>query len=149
MATGNKKKKYAEMTVEQLREALRQPANAKDAEQIAKRLREKREEDLTSRAEAIKAPPPKPAAPAAKDSDDPKKRCFIATACYGDIDHPDVDVFRAWRDARLQATPCGRAFIRAYYAVSPPLASAIARLPRLARLIRSIFLEPLARRLRA
>jgi hypothetical protein len=41
--------------------------------------------------------------------------CFIATAVYGDYDHPQVRRFRQFRDGVLARSPAGRAFIRWYY----------------------------------
>ena len=56
------------------------------------------------------------------DYDPPKKKgCYIATAVYGSYDCPPVWTLRRFRDRRLAATWYGRAFIRAYYAVSPAL----------------------------
>ena len=52
--------------------------------------------------------------------------CFIATAAYGDYNHPQVRVLRRFRDQVLARSAFGRAFIRAYYAASPPLARFIA-----------------------
>lgn len=51
-----------------------------------------------------------------------KSGCYIATAVYGSYDAPQVLVLRRFRDERRAATAPGRAFIRAYYAISPPLA---------------------------
>ena len=47
--------------------------------------------------------------------------CFIATAVYGDIDHPDVRILRDFRDEVLSASIRGRWFISAYYLVPPKL----------------------------
>jgi hypothetical protein len=47
--------------------------------------------------------------------------CYIATAVYGSYDCPEVWVLRRFRDDRLAKTAAGRAFIAAYYAVSPTL----------------------------
>ena len=47
--------------------------------------------------------------------------CYVATAVYGSYDCPQVWTLRRWRDYTLAETWYGRAFIRAYYAVSPTL----------------------------
>lgn len=47
--------------------------------------------------------------------------CYVATAVYGSYDCPPVWTLRRFRDNILAATWYGRAFIRAYYAVSPTL----------------------------
>ncbi len=52
--------------------------------------------------------------------------CFVATAAYGDYDHPQVKVLRAFRDLVLEQSALGHAFVGAYYATSPPLARFIA-----------------------
>jgi hypothetical protein len=74
--------------------------------------------------------------------------CYIATACYGDYDHPHVRVLRRFRDERLARTARGRLAVRLYYAVSPALASHLGRHPRITSLIRRRMLEPLVERLR-
>ena len=53
----------------------------------------------------------------------PKKSggCYVATAVYGSYDCPEVWTLRRFRDNTLAETWYGRAFIRAYYAVSPTL----------------------------
>ena len=58
------------------------------------------------------------------------RACFIATAAYGDIDAPEVDQLRRFRDRSLMTNAFGRGFVKAYYRVSPPLARLIARKPR-------------------
>lgn len=45
--------------------------------------------------------------------------CYVATYVYGTYDCPELWALRRWRDESLQCSPVGRAFIRAYYAVSP------------------------------
>ena len=45
--------------------------------------------------------------------------CYVATAVYGSYDCPQVWTLRRYRDYTLAETWFGRAFIRAYYAVSP------------------------------
>ena len=45
--------------------------------------------------------------------------CYIATAVYGSYDCPEVRVLRRFRDGCLRKSAAGRAFVRAYYALSP------------------------------
>ncbi|MDR1041797.1 MAG: transposase [Deltaproteobacteria bacterium] len=66
----------------------------------------------------------------------PDRRCFIASAVYGDPDAPEVLTFRRFRDELLLGSPAGRAVVRLYYAFSPPLASRIAKSPALTRFTR-------------
>ncbi len=76
-----------------------------------------------------------------------KSGCFVATTCYGSYNHPDVMIFRNWRDNTLLQNPSGRAFVAFYYRFSPPLADSIARKPVVASWIRKRILEPMARKL--
>jgi hypothetical protein len=70
-------------------------------------------------------------------------RCFIATACYGDCDHPDVVVLRGFRDRSLLPNGMGRALVAAYYRLSPPLAAVLARHKRLRDVIRWTLVRPI------
>ena len=47
--------------------------------------------------------------------------CYVATCVYGSYDCPQVWTLRRFRDNTLAKTLSGRAFIRAYYAISPTL----------------------------
>lgn len=47
--------------------------------------------------------------------------CYVATAVYGSYDCPQVWTLRRYRDFTLAKSWYGRAFIRAYYAISPTL----------------------------
>ncbi|MBI5430313.1 MAG: SBBP repeat-containing protein [Nitrosomonadales bacterium] len=51
--------------------------------------------------------------------------CFIATAAYGTPMAEDVRYLRAFRDEYLMTNTPGRAFVRAYYTLSPPVADFI------------------------
>ncbi|MFC7432034.1 MULTISPECIES: CFI-box-CTERM domain-containing protein [unclassified Agrococcus] len=51
--------------------------------------------------------------------------CYIATAVYGSYDAPEVLVLRRFRDEVLATSRFGRAAIRAYYVVSPPIADGL------------------------
>jgi len=48
--------------------------------------------------------------------------CFIATAVYGDYDHPQVRELRSFRDQVLMRSTAGRRFVRWYYRVGPGMA---------------------------
>lgn len=69
-------------------------------------------------------------------SQEVQKSCFIATAVFGDADHPTVFAFRAFRDNCLAQNRFGRYFVRAYYHYSPPAAALIERRPYLKKPIR-------------
>lgn len=59
--------------------------------------------------------------------------CFVATATYGDVDHPNVRFLRAWRDGYLAHRSAGLAFIAWYWRTGPKLAVWITRYPGLKR----------------
>lgn len=67
--------------------------------------------------------------------------CFVATAAYGDYDHPYVKVLRRFRDETLAPTGWGRDFIAWYYAHSPPWADFLRAHP-VARVTAAILLFP-------
>ena len=64
--------------------------------------------------------------------------CFVATACFGDYDHPTVRVLRQFRDRELQRTPFGSEFISLYYRYGRSLASLLDRFPALKPVVRKI-----------
>ena len=51
--------------------------------------------------------------------------CFIATATYRNDNHPNVVVFREFRDKTLLKNYLGKIFVRVYYNLSPNLAKFI------------------------
>lgn len=53
-------------------------------------------------------------------------RCFIATAVFG-MDAPETWRLRRFRDEQLMKSGAGRAFVRIYYAISPPVADWLGR----------------------
>ncbi len=67
--------------------------------------------------------------------------CFVATAAYGDYDHPSVLVLRDFRDKTLAHSAAGRAFTGWYYRNSPALAEFI-REHAAARLAARVLLWP-------
>jgi HEAT repeat protein len=73
--------------------------------------------------------------------------CFIATACYGDINCPQVNVLRQYRDEEMLTNVIGRILVSIYYAVSPPIAEWLKSKPRLASALRKKVLDKIAKRL--
>jgi HrpA-like RNA helicase len=71
--------------------------------------------------------------------------CFIATACYGNCEHPDVIALRSWRDRYLLRSFTGQMLVRAYYRLSPPLARFLNKQERIAKVVRVLILRPIAR----
>jgi ribosomal protein L7/L12 len=76
-----------------------------------------------------------------------KTGCFIATACYGDYDAPEVKVLRRYRDQVMAHSATGRVAIRLYYWLSPGLAAAIRQSPRAQTFIRTYLLNGLVQRI--
>lgn len=67
--------------------------------------------------------------------------CFIATASYG-LDSGEVGSLCRFRDECLQTNALGRAFVKAYYTVSPPIADFISESEPLKACVR-LALKPL------
>jgi hypothetical protein len=55
----------------------------------------------------------------------PTQGCYIATATYGNYNHPKVLVFRNFRDSTLDKNQLGRYAIKGYYLISPYLSKQI------------------------
>lgn len=70
-----------------------------------------------------------------------KGGCFIATACYGSYDAPEVAILRKYRDEKLSKTFLGRSFIRAYYRYSPYIANMIKNKPGFNSLVRRYIID--------
>ncbi len=71
-------------------------------------------------------PPPVQAAPQGRQV---SGSCFVATACFGDYNHPTVMVLRQFRDLTLMENGAGRAFVTFYYRCGPQLAQFVERVP--------------------
>jgi hypothetical protein len=50
-----------------------------------------------------------------------QKKCFVATAVFGDAEHPDVAFLRRLRDTRLQHFAIGRRFVAVYESIGPKM----------------------------
>lgn len=53
------------------------------------------------------------------------KHCFISTAAFGSESAPEVEIFRKFRNKFLATNFFGKAFIKIYYRISPPIADVI------------------------
>lgn len=73
----------------------------------------------------------------------PKEGCFIATACFGDYNAPEVFILRKYRDEVLNQSRFGKIFIQIYYAISPPFAKVISHCDLFKNSIRMILLKPM------
>lgn len=72
-----------------------------------------------------------------------EKGCFIATACYGSVFAPEVQLLRKFRDRYLITNIAGRTFIQLYYFASPPLARFLSRHETARKLVRNILVAPI------
>ena len=64
--------------------------------------------------------------------------CYIATMAYGDVNHPQVEALRRFRDGHLRHTSLGKAFIRFYYRHSPNWVERLQNRPMINRIIRML-----------
>lgn len=75
----------------------------------------------------------------------PKEGCYIATACYGDYDHPDVLVLRRFRDEYLYRSNIGTIAVKAYYRLSPELSERLKNHKNLNKVIKTVLLRPMVK----
>jgi hypothetical protein len=72
--------------------------------------------------------------------------CFIATACYGSYDAPEVMVLRHFRDDILLKFIAGRWLVILYYYISPQIAIWLVKHTKISDLIRRQFLDKVVRK---
>ncbi len=77
-----------------------------------------------------------------------KSGCFVATACYGSSDCPEVLLLRQYRDEHLLPVAFGNWLVRVYYRFSPPVADLLRRRRILRDTVRMVVVAPLVRILR-
>ena len=68
--------------------------------------------------------------------------CYIATACYGGKNAPEVMELRIFRDQVLERSFLGQYFIRMYYKFSPKLANHLKKHTFLNSVVRKLILSP-------
>jgi len=73
-----------------------------------------------------------------------KGGCFIATAACGSPYAEEVELLRSFRDEVLAPRTMGRAAVAVYEFCSPPLARWIATQPAIRKMVRGLFIRPLA-----
>lgn len=73
--------------------------------------------------------------------------CFIATACYGNYNSPEVIVLRDYRDNILLKTKFGRIIVKVYYFLSPPFAKLLFKSESLKKFVRLNILSPIISRI--
>ena len=71
--------------------------------------------------------------------------CFIATAAYGTSMATEIDYLRWYRDAVLLKHTLGKAFVRTYYRLSPPIANFITTRESLRTIVRWL-LNPIVKK---
>ncbi len=70
--------------------------------------------------------------------------CFVATACFGNSEAPEVRLLRAFRDSVLLRSWIGRAFVRWYYVFGPALADRIIYRPTIKLIVKNLIIKPFA-----
>lgn len=80
-------------------------------------------------------------------SGEKSSNCYIATACYGNINACEVTQLRTFRDEKLCKSFAGRVFIKFYYFVSPCVASKLEGQAKINNLIRRIILNRIVRKI--
>jgi len=76
-----------------------------------------------------------------------RRGCYIATACYGSYNAPEVLVLRKFRDDTLENSWFGRLFINFYYFVSPFFAEKLKNLESLNRFVRTKILDKIVKKI--
>jgi len=95
-------------------------------------------EDFLARVAQQEAPPDPPVGlkSSSSVSGSGSGGCFIATAAYGDYNHPMVQLMREFRDRYLLTSSFGKVFVDMYYRFSPTLASFVAKRESIKALVR-------------
>ena len=66
------------------------------------------------------------------------KNCYIATLVYDDINHPNVEILRDYRDNKLLKYTIGQLFVRIYYFISPTAVRVLKPFKNIQNIIRLI-----------
>lgn len=72
-----------------------------------------------------------------------KSGCFVATACFGEYDSPEVVVLRKFRNEHLLNNIIGRFFVSLYYCFSPAVSKFLLRHNSLKFCVRNYVLKPI------
>jgi hypothetical protein len=90
--------------------------------------------DVTPSESLVVVPPAQQIAPEAPAP----SNCFIATAAFGSPLVPEVETLRRFRHQILDKDPVGKAFVRSYYVISPPIARGVSKSDTLKGLVRGV-----------
>lgn len=71
--------------------------------------------------------------------------CYIATVCYEDINAPEVEILRKYRDEKLGKSIVGKTLIVLYYKFSPSIARKLNNRKRLSMFIKYNVLNPIVK----
>ena len=74
---------------------------------------------------------------------DDNQYCFIATACYGNYDAPEVLILRKFRDEKLLGNFFGKLFVALYYKTGPYFAKVIEKSDKAKGIVRHYLLHPI------
>jgi len=69
--------------------------------------------------------------------------CYIATACYGSYEVPEVLILRKFRDKVLLQTITGKLFVKIYYKLSPTLANKLKNMSKINDFVKKWYLDRL------
>jgi len=78
------------------------------------------------------------------NGDESKSGCFIATACCGTANAPQVLELQAFRDQVMLPSAIGQRLVSLYYRHSPPVATWLGSRPLWRWLVRKTLVEPFA-----
>lgn len=83
-----------------------------------------------------------------QSSNNSSSSCYIATACYGDCNAPEVMAFRDFRDRFLLKNILGKGLVSFYYYFSPFWAKKLKNSPKINAIVRKYILNPIYQRIK-
>lgn len=121
------------------------PSHPVTADELWAQICARRSSFRTTKSTKEPAPDRKPLVPGTKSK---TSGCFVATACYGTSNCPELDDLRRFRDEVLLRSVLGRSFVAIYYTVSPTIAEWLKARPHAAAIVRRGILDRLVGQVR-